>query len=77
MFEEEISSSQAIDDVHCPPILKIKGRPTTKRLKDGKEARNLSKTCGLRKKVGHNITTCPDKEKIGLAYDSQNKKKKI
>ncbi|XP_058188771.1 protein FAR1-RELATED SEQUENCE 11-like isoform X2 [Rhododendron vialii] len=76
VLEEETLSDTPIDDIHCPPISKTKGRPKTKRLKGGKEARKVTKSCGFCKKVGHNITTCPEKENIGFVNGSQKKKKK-
>ncbi|KAG5561288.1 hypothetical protein RHGRI_004349 [Rhododendron griersonianum] len=77
VVEEEVVPNSLIDDVGCPPISKTKGRPKTKRLKGGKETRNVTKACGLCKKVGHYITTCPEKENIDFVNGSQAKKKKI
>ncbi|KAH7860111.1 hypothetical protein Vadar_009474 [Vaccinium darrowii] len=45
--------------VNCPPISKTKGRPKQKRMKGGRELGKQTRTCGLCKRVGHYITTCP------------------
>ena len=75
--EEDLVDKTINDDVHCPPISKTEGRSKTKRMKGGKEiAGKLSKSCGLCKKVGHNITTCLEKENIGHTNNSQKRKKK-
>lgn len=75
-MSDEILVDNLIDDVHCPPISKTKGRPKTKRLKGGREvAPKLKRSCGFCKNVGHNITTCPEKENIDCANNSQKKKK--
>ncbi|KAF7124702.1 hypothetical protein RHSIM_Rhsim12G0119800 [Rhododendron simsii] len=77
-LDEEILVDNPIGDVHCPPISITKGRPKTKRLQaGGRETRKVARSCGWCKKVGHNITTCPEKENIEHATDSQRKKKKI
>ncbi|KAH7857174.1 hypothetical protein Vadar_009871 [Vaccinium darrowii] len=68
---------KAIDDIQCPPISITKGRPKTKRLKGGKEAGKVTRSCGWCRNVGHNITTCPDKENVEHGIASQRKKKKI
>ena len=73
MLQEEIVD-QPIDDILCPPISKTKGRPKTKRLQGGKEIQKVTKTCGLCKKVGHNMTTCPE-EKI-LILPTVHKRRK-
>ena len=74
--EEEILPNEVTDDINCPPISKTKGRPKTKRLKGGKEMGNQSKSCRLCKRVGHNITTCPEKEIFGSSNGLQKRKKK-
>ncbi|KAG5531650.1 hypothetical protein RHGRI_026317 [Rhododendron griersonianum] len=75
-MSDEILVDNLIDDVHCPPISKTKDRPKTKRLKGGREvAPKLKRSCGFCKNIGHNITTCPEKENIDCANNSQKKKK--
>ncbi|KAG5558295.1 hypothetical protein RHGRI_008276 [Rhododendron griersonianum] len=76
-LDEEILVDKPIGDVHCPPISITKGCPKTKRLQTGRETKKVARSCGWCKKVGHNITTCPEKENIEHATDSQRKKKKI
>ena len=41
----------------------MKGCPKQKRMKGGKESGKQKRTCGFCKHVGHNISTCPEKEK--------------
>ncbi|KAH7845832.1 hypothetical protein Vadar_006568 [Vaccinium darrowii] len=76
-LDGEILVDKAIDDIQCPPISITKGRPKTKRLKGGKEAGKVTRSCGWCRKVGHNITACPDKENVEHGIASQRKKKKI
>ncbi|KAG5550063.1 hypothetical protein RHGRI_015129 [Rhododendron griersonianum] len=73
----EILVDKPIGDVQCPSISITKGCPKTKQLKGGKETGKVTKSCGWCKKVGHNITTCPEKENIEYANESEKKKKKI
>ncbi|KAK1549887.1 hypothetical protein Q3G72_009571 [Acer saccharum] len=63
------------DDIGCPLTSNIKGNPKQKQMKGGKELGKLNKTCGLCKRIGHNITTCPEKEDIDSQSYSQKKKK--
>ncbi|KAH7848663.1 hypothetical protein Vadar_005885 [Vaccinium darrowii] len=76
-LDGEILVDKAINDIQCPPISITKGRPKTKRLKGGKEAGKVTRSRGWCRKVGHNITTCPDKENVEHGIASQRKKKKI
>ena len=48
--------------VRCPLLSKTKGRPKQKRMKGGKELGKQKRTCGFCKHVGHNISTCLEKE---------------
>ena len=54
--------------MNCPPLSKTKGRPKQKRMKGGRELGKKKKSCGLCKHVGHNISTCPEKNN----YTSSN-----
>ena len=54
--------------INCPPHSKTKGRPKQKRMKGGRELGKKKKSCGLCKHVGHNISTCPEKNN----YTSSN-----
>ena len=59
--------------INCPPLSKTKGRPKQKRMKGGKELGKQKKTCGLCKHVGHNISTCPDKETCTFSNGAKKK----
>ena len=48
--------------ISCHPLSKTKGRPKQKRMKGGRELGKQKKTCRLCKNIGHNISTCPEKE---------------
>ncbi|KAI8549571.1 hypothetical protein RHMOL_Rhmol06G0035200 [Rhododendron molle] len=62
-----------LNEVGCPPISKTKGRSKRKRVEGGREGGKQTKTCRLCKGIGHNFTTCPEKENI--ITNSQKKKK--
>jgi hypothetical protein len=68
-FEEQVNV------VHCPPLSKTKGRPKRRHLKGGKELSHNMNSCGLCKDVGHNVVTCPQKEKTQFSDHSKKKKK--
>ena len=73
------NANDAIDGdcfVCCPPLSKTKGRPKQKRIKGGKELGKKKRTCGFCKHVGHNISTCPEKEKENLTSSNGAKKMK-
>ncbi|KAF7134987.1 hypothetical protein RHSIM_Rhsim08G0141700 [Rhododendron simsii] len=73
---EELLPDENVDmlnEVGCPPISKTKGRLKRKRVKGGREGGKQTKTCRLCKSIGHNFTTCPEKENI--ITGSQKKKK--
>ncbi|KAH7849560.1 hypothetical protein Vadar_019618 [Vaccinium darrowii] len=61
--------------VNCPPISKTKGRPKQKRMKGGRELGKQTRTCGLCKRVGHYITTCPEKENVAFSNGANKRKK--
>ncbi|GMY38499.1 protein far1-related sequence 9 [Fagus crenata] len=63
--------------VHCPPISKTKGRPKQKRMKGGRELGKQKKTCRLRKHIGHNISTCPEKNNSTSSSNGTNRRKKM
>ena len=48
--------------INCPPLSKTKGCPKQKRMKGGRELGKKKKSYCLCKHVGHNITTCPEKD---------------
>ena len=62
--------------VHCPPLSKTKGHPKQKGMKGGKELGKQKRTCGFCKHVGHNISTCPEKEKENSISSNGAKKRK-
>ena len=59
--------------INCPPLLKTKGRPKQKQMKGGRELGKKKKSCGLCKHVGHNISTCPEKD--NYTFSNGEKKK--
>ena len=63
--------------VHCPPISKTKGRPKQKRMKGGRELGKQKKTCRLCKHIGHNISTCPEKNNSTSSSNGTNRRKKM
>ncbi|XP_030942416.1 protein FAR1-RELATED SEQUENCE 5-like [Quercus lobata] len=76
----DANANDAIDGdcfVHCPPLSKTKGRPKQKRMKGGKELGKQKRTCGFCKHVGHNISTCLEKEKEKENSTSSNGAKKM
>ena len=61
--------------INCPPPLKTKGRPKQKRMKGGKELGKQKRTCGFCKHVGHNISTCPEKDNCTSSNGAKKRKK--
>ena len=75
----DANANDAIDGdcfVCCPPLSKKKGHPKQKRMKGGKELGKQKRTCGFCKHVGHNISTCPEKEKENSTSSNGAKKRK-
>ena len=73
------NANDAIDGdcfVRCPPLSQTKGRPKQKRMKGGKELGKQKRTYGFCKHVGHNISTCPEKEKENSISSNGAKKRK-
>ena len=62
--------------INFPLLLKTKGRPKQKRMKDGRELRKKKKSCCLCKHVGHNISTCPKKDNCTFSNGAKKEKKK-
>ncbi|PWA56010.1 protein FAR1-RELATED SEQUENCE 11 [Artemisia annua] len=71
---------EVISFVQRPPKSKPKGRPK-QRMKGGIELAKNTRRCNLCKSVGHNISTCPEKDKLFGKSDSFSrhaaKKKKV
>lgn len=65
------------DIIYCPPTSKTKGRRKQTRMKGGRELGKQRKSCGFCKLVGHNISTCPQKNDDDFPNHSQKKKKKV
>ena len=63
--------------INCPPLSKAKGCPKQKRIKGGRELGKKKKSCGLCEHVGHNISTCLEKDNLYFLKWCQKKKKKM
>ena len=63
--------------INCPPLSKTKGCPKQKRMKGGKELGHKKKFCGLCKHVGHNISTCQEKDNCTSSNGAKKKKKNV
>ena len=63
--------------INCPLPSKTKGCSKQKRMKGGKELGNKKKSCGLCKRVGHNISTCPEKDNCTSSNGVKKRKKKV
>ncbi|PWA55515.1 Protein FAR1-RELATED SEQUENCE 11 [Artemisia annua] len=77
---DELVIDETIKVVQRPPKSKPKGRPKNKQVKGGMETAKRRKCCSICKGVGHNASTCPNKEKYamnGAASIRASKKKKI
>ena len=61
--------------INCPPLSKSKGHPKQKRMKCGRELGKKKKSCGLCKHVGHNISTCSEKDNYTSSNGAQKRKK--
>ena len=61
--------------INCPPPSKTKGCSKQKQMKGGKELGNKKKFCGLCKHVGHNISTCQEKDNCTSSNGAKKKKK--
>ena len=62
--------------INCPPLSKTKGCPKQKPMKGGRKLGKKKKSCGLCKYVGHNISTCPEKDNC-ISLNGAKKRKKM
>ena len=63
--------------INCPLLSKTKGRLKQKRMKGERELGKKNKACVLCKPVGHNISTCPEKDNLYFLKWCQKRKKNV
>ena len=62
--------------INCPPLSKTKGHPKQKQMKGGRELGKKKKSCSFCKHVGHNISTCLEKDNCTSSNGAKKRKKK-